>query len=99
MQRRATILIVAALAVFAYAGRDTVIFPLLDRLQSSDSEIAGCVRLEQGQETIGLNEPVALVDGALHREPVHGTIERNSTLFDELREAGVSVFDIDTMTR
>jgi murein DD-endopeptidase MepM/ murein hydrolase activator NlpD len=98
MQRRATILIVAALAVFAYVGRDAFILPLLDRLQSNDSEIAGCVRLAQGEETIGLDEPVTLVDGAVH-EPVHGTIERNSTLFDELRAAGVSVFDIDTMTR
>jgi murein DD-endopeptidase MepM/ murein hydrolase activator NlpD len=99
MQRRATILIVAALAVFAYVGRDSVILPLLDRLQSNDSEIAGCVRLEEGQQTIGLDEPVTLVDGALQHEPVHGTIERNSTLFDELRDVGVSAFDIDTMTR
>jgi len=99
MQRRATILIVATLAVFAYVGRDAFILPLLDRLQSNDSEIAGCVRLAEGEETIGLDEPVTLVDGALQHEPVHGTIERNSTLFDELRAAGVSVFDIDTMTR
>ncbi|HKW13197.1 MAG TPA: peptidoglycan DD-metalloendopeptidase family protein [Candidatus Krumholzibacteria bacterium] len=99
MQRRATILIVAALAVFAYVGRDSVILPLLDRLQSNDSEIAGCVRLEEGQQTIGLDEPVTLVDGAMQHEPVHGTIERNSTLFDELRDVGVSAFDIDTMTK
>ena len=99
MQRRATILIVAALAVFAYVGRDSVILPLLDRLQSNDSEIAGCVRLEEGQQTIGLEEPVTLVDGAMQHEPVHGTIERNSTLFDELRDVGVSAFDIDTMTK
>jgi murein DD-endopeptidase MepM/ murein hydrolase activator NlpD len=99
MQRRATILIVAALAVFSYVGRDSVILPLLDRLQSNDSEVAGCVRLAEGEETIGLDEPVTLVDGANHNEPVHGTIERNSTLFDELRDAGVSAFDIDTMTR
>lgn len=99
MQRRATILVIAALAVFGYVGRDAVILPLLDRLQSSDSEIAGCIRLPEGQETIGLDEPVTLMSGSLHREPVHGTIEKNSTLYDELREAGVSAFDIDTMTR
>jgi len=99
MQRRATILVIAALAVFAYVGRDSVILPLLDRIQSNDSEIAGCIRLEEGQEIVGLDEPVTLVEGALHREPVHGTIEKNSTLFDELRDAGVSAFDIDTMTR
>jgi murein DD-endopeptidase MepM/ murein hydrolase activator NlpD len=99
MQRRATILVIAALAVFAYVGRDSVILPLLDRLQSHDSEVAGCIRLAEGQETVGLDEPVTLLDSAVHHEPVHGTIERNSTLFDELREAGVSAFDIDTMTR
>jgi murein DD-endopeptidase MepM/ murein hydrolase activator NlpD len=99
MQRRATILVIAALAVFAYVGRDSVILPLLDRLQSHDSEVAGCIRLAEGQETVGLDEPVTLLDSAVHQEPVHGTIERNSTLFDELREAGVSAFDIDTMTR
>lgn len=98
MQRRATILVIAALAVFAYVGRDSVILPLLDRLQSDDSEVSGCIRLAEGQETVGLDEPVTLVDSAAHHEPVHGTIERNSTLFDELREAGVSAFDIDTMT-
>ncbi|HET6462646.1 MAG TPA: hypothetical protein VFH33_02505, partial [Candidatus Krumholzibacteria bacterium] len=98
MQRYATIVIVAALAVFAYVGRDSVIIPLLDRLQSDDSEIAGCIRLDEGEETVGLNEPVTLVEGA-RRNTVHGTIEKNSTLFDELREAGVSAFDIDTMTR
>ncbi|HXS08414.1 MAG TPA: hypothetical protein VN852_00390, partial [Candidatus Krumholzibacteria bacterium] len=99
MQRYATIVIVAALAVFAYVGRDSVIIPLLDRLQSDDSEIAGCLRLSEGEETVGLNEPITLVDGRGSHEPVHGTVEKNSTLYDELREAGVSAFDIDTMTR
>jgi murein DD-endopeptidase MepM/ murein hydrolase activator NlpD len=99
MQRRATILVIAALAVFVYVGRDAVILPLLDRLQSKDSEIAGCIRLAEGEETVGLDEPVTLMSGSLHREPVHGIIEKNSTLYDELREAGVSAFDIDTMTR
>jgi len=99
MQRYATIVIVAALAVFAYVGRDSVIIPLLDRLQSDDSEIAGCMRLSEGEETVGLNEPITLVDGRGSHEPVHGTVEKNSTLYDELREAGVSAFDIDTMTR
>lgn len=99
MQKYATIVIVAALAVFAYVGRDSVIIPLLDRLQSDDSEIAGCIRLASGETTVGFNQPVTLVDGRGSHEPVHGTIEKNSTLFDELREAGVSAFDIDTMTR
>lgn len=99
MQRRATILVIAALAVFAFVGRDTVLRPVLDRIQSHDSEIAGCIRLADGQETVGLDEPVTLMYGTLNREPVHGTIERNSTLYDELRAAGVSAFDIDTMTR
>jgi murein DD-endopeptidase MepM/ murein hydrolase activator NlpD len=99
MQRRATFLIVAALAVFAFVGRDAIILPLLDRLQSNDSEIAGCVRLGEGEQTIGLDEPVTLIDGSLHHEPVHGIIEKNSTLFDELRAVGVSAFDIDMMTR
>src|SRR5678816_2432428 len=81
MQRYATIVIVAALAVFAYVGRDSVIIPLLDRLQSDDSEIAGCLRLSEGEETVGLNEPITLVDGRGSHEPVHGTVEKNSTLY------------------
>ncbi|HET6348600.1 MAG TPA: peptidoglycan DD-metalloendopeptidase family protein [Candidatus Krumholzibacteria bacterium] len=99
MQRRATILVITALAVFAYVGRDTFVRPLLDRFRAGDAEVAGCIRLADGQETVGLNEPVQLVYGSLHAEPVHGTIEKNSTLYVELRKAGVSAFDVDTMTR
>jgi murein DD-endopeptidase MepM/ murein hydrolase activator NlpD len=99
MQRRATALVIAAVAVFGFAARDAVLIPLLDRFESRDTEIAGCIRLDEGEQTIGLSEPPVLVYDASRREPVRGTIGRNSTLYDELKKAGVSAFDIDTMTR
>ena len=96
MQRRATILIIATLAVFAYVGRDAFLVPLLDRIQSRDTEVAGCVRLNDGEQTVGISGGSAL---ASRREPIRGTVGKNSTLYEELRAAGVSAFDIDTMTK
>ena len=98
MQRRSTILVLATLVVFAFVGRDAFLIPLLDRIESHDTEIAGCLRLDEGEETVGLSEPVTLVYGA-RREPLRGTVGKNSTLYDELRKVGVSAFDIDTMTK
>jgi murein DD-endopeptidase MepM/ murein hydrolase activator NlpD len=99
MQRRATLLVLAALVVFAYVGRDHFLIPLLDRIESHDTEIAGCIRLDEGEETLGICEAPVLVYDANRREPVRGTVGRNSTLYDELRKVGVSAFDIDTMTK
>ncbi len=98
MQRRSTLLVLATLVVFAFVGRDAFLIPLLDRIESRDTEIAGCLRLDEGEETVGLSEPVMLVYGA-RREPLRGTVGKNSTLYDELRKVGVSAFDIDTMTK
>jgi murein DD-endopeptidase MepM/ murein hydrolase activator NlpD len=99
MQGRATILVVVTLAVLGFVGRDTILIPLLDRFESRDTEIAGCLRLEDGEQTVRLSEPPTLMYSSSRREPVRGTIARNSTLYDELRKVGVSAFDIDTMTR
>jgi len=98
MQGRATILVVVTLAVLGFVGRDTILIPLLDRFESRDTEIAGCMRLEDGEQTVGLSEAPTLMYSS-RREPVRGTIARNSTLYDELRKVGVSAFDIDIMTR
>jgi murein DD-endopeptidase MepM/ murein hydrolase activator NlpD len=97
MQGRATFLVIVTLAVYAFVGRDTILIPLLDRFESRDTEIAGCIRLDDGEETIGLSEPPVLLYSS--RAPVRGTVAKNSTLYDELRKVGVSAFDIDTMTR
>jgi murein DD-endopeptidase MepM/ murein hydrolase activator NlpD len=97
MQGRATILVAVTLAVLGFVGRDTVFLPLLDRFESRDTEIAGCIRLDDGEQTIGLSgDPLTY---SSRREPVRGTIAKNSTLYDELRKVGVMAFDIDTMTR
>lgn len=98
MQGRATILVFVTLAVLGFVGRDTILIPLLDRFESRDTEIAGCLRIEEGEQTVGLSESPTLMYSS-RREPVRGTIAKNSTLYDELRKVGVSAFDIDTMTR
>jgi murein DD-endopeptidase MepM/ murein hydrolase activator NlpD len=98
MQRRATPLTVALLAVLAYAGRDAYLIPLVDRVMSHDVEIAGCIRVEEGSEAL---DPTAvnelLVEPA--REPLRGTIGRNSSMYVELRELGVSAFDVEMLAR
>jgi len=98
MQRRATPLTVALLAVLAYAARDAYLIPLVDRVMSHDVEIAGCIRVEEGSEALDPSEVEQLfVEPA--REPLRGTIGRNSSMYVELRELGVSAFDVEMMTR
>ena len=100
MQRHATPLVLVVLAVLAYAGRDAFILPFLDRIVSHDSEIAGCVRLGEGQQTLGgLTNAGVLSYTAPVREPLRGTIGKDSSIYVELRKLGVSAFDIDMMTR
>jgi hypothetical protein len=98
MQKRATALIIASVAVFAYAGRDMFVIPFLDRIESHDTEIAGCIRLDEGEATRGGVTEDFVYSGPV-REPVRGTIGKNSSLYVELRNVGVSAFDIDTMTK
>ena len=100
MQKRSTALIIALLAVFGYVGRDIYLLPLLDRIESYDTEIAGCIRLDEGEQTLGgVTDSGSFVYSDPAPEPVRGTIGRNSSLYVELRNAGVSAFDIDTMTK
>ena len=98
MQKRATPLTVALLAVLAFAGRDAYLIPLVDRVMSHDVEIAGCIRVEEGSAALDPSEVKQLfVEPA--REPLRGTIGRNSSMYIELRELGVSAFDVEMMTR
>jgi murein DD-endopeptidase MepM/ murein hydrolase activator NlpD len=100
MQKRATLLVLALLGVATYAGRDAFLIPLLDRIESHDTEIAGCIRLAEGEATLAAaNGPAELTYIGPSREPRRGAIGRNSTLYVELRKLGVSAFDIDMMTR
>jgi len=98
MKKRATALPIALLAVFGFAEHDSVLVRVLDRIESQDAEIAGCIRLEQGAVTVG-GPAEAVVYAPLVREPMRGTIGKNSSLYEELRKIGVSAFDIDTMTK
>jgi murein DD-endopeptidase MepM/ murein hydrolase activator NlpD len=100
MQRRATLLAIALLVVLAHAGRDAFLIPFLDRIESHDTEIAGCIRLEDGEATVGgVTDSGALTYTRSVREPLRGVIGKNSSLYVELRKLGVSAFDIDIMTR
>jgi murein DD-endopeptidase MepM/ murein hydrolase activator NlpD len=100
MQKRATPIVIALLAVLAYASRDAFLIPFLDAIESHDTEIAGCIRLEEGEQTLGgVTDSRELSYTAPAREPLRGTIGKNSSLYVELRKLGVSVFDIDMMTR
>lgn len=93
--RRTTLLAVALSAAVLYSGRDVLVKPVLDRIGSSDTETAGLAATgttpPPGVATLPKEEPV--------REPLRGTIGRNSTLYDELRKLGVSAVDIDILTR
>lgn len=95
MHRRTTLLAVALSAAVLYSGRSVFVGPILDRIGSVDTETAGLaltgVIAPPGTTTLPREEPT--------REPLRGTIGRNSTLYDELRKLGVSAVDIDIMAR
>jgi len=99
MQRRATPLILALVTVTAIVGRDAFILPLVDRIQSRDVEVAGCVRAAEGETFVSAgDEGFELYPGA-YREPERASIGRNSSMYEELRKLGVSSLDIELMTR
>lgn len=97
MQRRATPLIVALLAVLAFAGRDAYILPLVDRIESRNVEIAGCIRLGDTADASDSTDDIVFLSPV--RAPQHGTVGRNSSMYDELRKLGVSAFDIEMLSR
>jgi murein DD-endopeptidase MepM/ murein hydrolase activator NlpD len=83
------------MATLGFGSRDDAGRPVFDRIASSDAEAVGCLFLEEG-----VHAPAILpFQVAPPREPVRGTVARNSTMYDELRKLGVSLFDIETLTR
>jgi|GEM_PF-659439 len=94
MQRRTSILALVLSVTVLVSGRDVLLKPFLDRNGASDTEtglaITG-VTPPPGVETLARTPAV--------REPVRGSIGRNSSLYVELRKLGVSAVDIDILTR
>lgn len=82
-------------AALLYSGRDAFLGPVLDRIGATDTEATGLslsgIVPPPGVATLMKVPPV--------REPLRGSIGRNSTLYDELRKLGVSAVDIDIMAR
>jgi murein DD-endopeptidase MepM/ murein hydrolase activator NlpD len=95
MHRRTSLLAVALSASLLYSARDVLVRPILDRVGASDAEVAGLaltgVTPPPGVATVAKEPPP--------REPVRGSIGRNSSLYVELRNLGVSAVDIDILTR
>jgi murein DD-endopeptidase MepM/ murein hydrolase activator NlpD len=102
MQRRTTPLITGLIAVVAFAGQDFTKGPVADQVAAIGPEPVGCLYAEDGRtiaaEAVEGDGP-AWVAAPDKCEPLKGCIGKNSTLYDELRALGVSLFDIDTMTR
>jgi murein DD-endopeptidase MepM/ murein hydrolase activator NlpD len=95
MHRRTSLLAVVVSVAVLYSGRDVLLKPVLDRIGATDTETAGLsatgVTPPPGVETLAKAPPA--------REPLRGSIGRNSSLYIELRKLGVSAVDIDILTR
>jgi len=102
MQRRTTPLVTGMIAILAFAGQEPVVQSVWDRIAVPDDEPVGCLYTEYGlvvAAEAAEGDGPAFVAAPVKPEPVHGTIGKNSTMYDELRALGVSAFEIDTMTR
>lgn len=91
--------LVLATLVFC-AGTDGLVRTVISHIGSSDPEVSGWVspaHVVSADEAGGYHAPAAAPTP--RPEPLHGTVSRNSSLYDELRALGVSAFDIDQITR
>jgi murein DD-endopeptidase MepM/ murein hydrolase activator NlpD len=96
MHRKATPLALALTALVLYAGRDALVRPVTSHIGGIDPEISGWVA--PGRPVPPGEVGVYKAPPAPAREPVRGTIGRNSSLYVELRKLGVSAFDIEELT-
>ncbi len=89
--RKATPLAIALTALVLYAGRDALIRPVMEHIGAEDTEVAGLASFAR--------EAAPEVTAVPAREPVRGTIGRNSSIYVELRKLGVSAFDIEELAQ
>ena len=102
MQRRTTPLVTGIIAVLAFTGQEPVVYSIWDHLTAPADEPVGCLYTEDG---LAMDAPSiegdgpAFVAAPVKAAPVHGTIDKNGTMYDELRALGISAYEIDAMTR
>ena len=100
MQKRTTPLIIGMVAVVAIAGQRPIVPFALDQGMLPKAEAIGGLYTENGIVATAVEgDGPAFVAAPMKPEPVHGSIGKKSTMYDELRALGVSAFEIEMMRR